>query len=477
MPRFPAMAAVLDDDLTGAWLTGPDVPADPSRLRYVDAPEMAALADVAAWAAALGLGFEHEHTRPDDGQVWVPPAAAARLGLPDRLPEDKAAAKLVAPLKAAGWNVSHTEAWVTLWRPGGRSLRLAVVPWMSPARVPLVAGDPDPYGLAFRLAAYAAHVGLPLRMSAGVTGVDLMERLRPPGSRLGLAEPVTAPPPARRRTLESAYLWQRRPTSAELAMAYVHAYDKNGQYLAAASSVALGLADAEHWADAPEFNPKLPGLWRVAWASVPWNEPGLPDLFNPTSRGRKGADAWHATPTLVYAASIGYEITPLEAYVYPQHGRALEPWYRRLRAARESLAPDKADPDLGPVLATLKATYAAGLGRLDAANTKGDRRYRPDWYAAVRSTARANLTRNVLAAVENDHRYPLAVIKDQVLYASDDPDPVSACPPSLRLGAGLGAWKVYGTAPMAEAAARLHPGRPVGRGGVMELFAGEPGEE
>ncbi|NED01839.1 transcriptional regulator, partial [Streptomyces sp. SID6648] len=58
----------------------------------------------------------------------------------------------------------------------------------------------------------------------------------------------------------------------------------------------------------------------------------LPSPFTPKGE-RPTGPAWYATPTVAYAAELGYEVRPIEAYVRHESGRYLDGWYQRLRDA------------------------------------------------------------------------------------------------------------------------------------------------
>lgn len=178
----------------------------------------------------------------------------------------------------------------------------------------------------------------------------------------------------------------------------MHEYDCRGLHLSAASSLRLGLGPPRHINGPTAFDPKLPGCWRVA--PEPWDHARLPDPLDPAAHGRTGP-IWATTPTLAHAAELGFTIGPVEAYVYDQHGRYLEPWYRRLRDARAGmLAEAGTDPDAAAVLATIKLTYARGLGMTNAPLIRGSPEYRPDHWFHVVAEARAKVTRKMHQVAE-----------------------------------------------------------------------------
>jgi hypothetical protein len=452
---FAGCAVVLDED--GGWLArGDQLP------ESVALPAgLGGLADVLEWAAGLGLGLEREHGRPEDGQVVIMPALAARLGLPSSPPDagTKAAREHAAlgPVRAAGWlGIAELRSWMRPYRRGGRTLRVWLPGWDTPADCPLLEDDPPAFGLAWRLGLFATRTGITWRLTGGPTGTDLALTFR---RRKGirLIDQPKPPRPALVPTLEDDCLWQRRPTPDEAAPGYVHVYDANAMYLSAAGLVTVGLGDPVHLADGPAFDPKAAGYWLID--PPDWADRLLPDLFDAAGRnaahGRRGS-RWITTPTLAFAAELGYEIAPHEALIYREATRFYEPWAAQLRGARASLM-DMPDQDAAAVLAAVKATYRAGIGALAVKSSRS--MFRPDHRHAIVATARATLLRKLARVGDQEGRWPLAIGVDAVAYASPDPDPVTACPAGLRLGRGLGEFKVYGSLPMDQAAPLLARGR------------------
>lgn len=449
--RFAAPAVVVADQWIGVLAKGRE------RSECVSLPDrLGTLAELLEWAATLRLGREHDHGLPDDGQVWLMPPAAAAFGLPDEPPSvgSKAAAShpALAALRDAGWNVNELRSWMSVYRQGGRTLRLVVPGWEPANSNPLLAGDPDAAQLADRIGEHADRTGIAYRLTPGVTGLDLLGTFR---RKVRLIDKPTPPRPAKVPTLEDDFVWQRAPEPSEKALTYVHAYDANAMYLPAAGQAVVGVGDPRH-VDAPEFDPAFPGYWKI---EPP--EPGnrlLPDPLNPTGRAKSGA-RWFATPTLAHVAKeLDYDVRPLEAYVYDESSRFYEAWYYQLRAARDDLLPlADEDQDAAAVLAGAKGMYRAGIGML-AVRSSG-RLWRPDHRHTIIATARVNLARKLWRAADQDQRFPLAIGVDCVLYASDDPDPASAAPRAIRLGTDLGRFKPKGSGRMADVAHLLVPGK------------------
>ncbi|MEU0335612.1 helix-turn-helix domain-containing protein [Streptomyces sp. NPDC006193] len=370
-----------------------------------------------------------------------------------------------------------------------------------------------PAELARVLGTYAARVLTP-RGSTAVTGLELMTALHPPTRAVqgedgrwvsapnpgALAEavdcaPCEAPdghpllahlPRFHQRTpaetlREEAYDWARPLTDEECLKPYLVGIDVNMAFAAAANRTVVGLGAPVHVRN-PEFDPALPGSWLVDLSHVRL-DPRLPSPFTPDGEPPEGP-AWYATPTVAYAVELGYRVAPSEAYVRPEHGPYLDAWYTRLRDAyiatmadlgvTTGMTPEEylaamgghqdRDPHLALVLAAIKATVKGGIGKLRERARSGWRpgerwpaldrpTWRPDIRAAVISKARVNMHRKMLATARATGRYPVAVLSDCAVYASDGPGPLDVVPyrdgkplpGGFRIGVSPGMVKHEGT--------------------------------
>ncbi len=250
-----------------------------------------------------------------------------------------------------------------------------------------------------------------------------------------------------------------------------------------------GADDRAAPADARLRAGRVPGSWLVDLSHVDlskvevgkeWVELDgslLPSPF--TTKGeRPGGPAWYATPTVAYAAELGYEVRPLEAWVRYENGRYLDGWYNRLRDAYlatmadlgvdADLAPadflaamdgcKDRDPDLAIVVSAIKATVKGGLGKLrERPRGEGWRpgepwralsrpTWRPDIRAAVISRTRINLHRKIVQHAAFTGQYPVAILSDCVVYASNGPSPQGKpLPGGFKLGINPRLLKHEGT--------------------------------
>ncbi|MFE5901188.1 telomere-associated protein Tap [Streptomyces sp. NPDC056488] len=297
------------------------------------------------------------------------------------------------------------------------------------------------------------------------------------------------------KLFEEAYDWARPMTDAECTLRHLVGVDVNMAFAAGANGLPVGLGAATHVTN-PVFDPKLPGSWLVDLSHVDlskvkvgkeWVELDgslLPSPFTPKGEAPTGP-AWYATPTVAYAVELGYEVRPTEAWVRREHGRYLDGWYNRLRDAYlatmadlgvdAGLAPQdfltamdgyKArDPELAIVVSAIKATVKGGLGKLrERPRGEGWRpgepwralsrpTWRPDIRAAVISRTRINLHRKIVKHAAFTGQYPIAILSDCVIYASNGPSPLDflpyregkPLPGGFKLGVNPGLVKHEGT--------------------------------
>ncbi|MFE1367215.1 telomere-associated protein Tap [Streptomyces anulatus] len=298
------------------------------------------------------------------------------------------------------------------------------------------------------------------------------------------------------RLFEEAYDWARPMTDAECTRRNLVGLDVNLAFAAGANGLTVGLGAPTHVTH-PVFDPKLPGSWlvdlshvdlsRVKVAKDTWAELDadlLPSPFTPKGDRPQGP-AWYTTPTVAYAVELGYEVRPAEAYLRYDNGRYLDGWYQRLRDAYLATMADlhvaadtppeeflaamdgykSRDPELAIVVSAIKATVKGGLGKLRE-RPRGENwrpgepwralsrpTWRPDIRAAVISRTRINLHRKIVKHAAFTGDYPVAILSDCVVYATDGESPLDflpyrdgkPLPGGFKLGVNPGLVKHEGT--------------------------------
>ncbi|MFJ8026032.1 telomere-associated protein Tap [Streptomyces sp. NPDC096311] len=576
-PRFPnGPLAVLDGDGTAYCLGGV--------LLECPATTVPQLVDWVLEEAGIGAPRLNKNGKDSDPLIVLTEAAALRFGLPARLegPEARRSLRLpqdhpvVKQITKAKWQLTQRGfgPWARIYRPAKGNQRqcvqLAILSWDAlDTRAWGDAADLHPADLARVLGVYASRVITP-RGSTAVSGLELMTATRPPtravkddttgewmpGPNPGaLTEPVDPAPPEAPLEHpvaqgwdggfldEEAYQWVRDPellTGDECTLRYAVGLDINTAFLAAAARLTVGLSEPVH-ITSPAFDKKIPGSWLVDLSHIEL-DPRLPSPFTPSGQRPEGP-AWYATPTVAYAAELGYEVRPIEAYLRRETGAYLDPWHDRLKDAyvtttadmgipvdkdtdatafltamalhkayraanddnlealrtvlRELAADhtdflhlaDQSDENLeaairrhrqgAMVLSAIKSTIKGGIGKLRERPqgrhyTDGERwpalerpTWRPDVRAAVIAKARVNMHRKMAKLTALTGRYPLGVLSDCVVYASEGASPLDFLPHTkdgkpvlgtFRLGATPGLAKVEGVQEMAWAVDLMEQG-------------------
>ncbi|PRY07259.1 hypothetical protein [Kineococcus rhizosphaerae] len=311
---------------------------------------------------------------------------------------------------------------------------------------------------ARRLQLFAEAVGIPFR-GAISTGMDLIELVTPlERKKQWEAVDYSGIGPANIGMLDGVFNWTRHPHAEEQRLGYVHAFDRNGAYLAACSSVLLGLGRPQLYEDGVAFDERRAGWWLI---EVPAHEDWRwPSVLDPSGRSA-GTQQWVTTTTLAYAVKEqGFTPQVHRAWLWTaeQSTRVLEPWYRVLRDARNVLL-DSDDQQAPVVLEMVKQVYKRTNGWFAASAAKGTSAFQPYFHHAIRAASKVGMLHTVKAIGAQSGTWPLVVADTDVLaYASAERDPVAGWPGrdegktrlGSKLGTGLGGYKPYRSGTMSE---------------------------
>jgi hypothetical protein len=462
-PTGGSPAAVLHTD--GLWLADGTCVELPTPIVHVG--------QVAELAYAHSIGYQLTAKYSEPGQIWITDAACRAFGIDVEAVSRRDRAKSLRQLTEGldfvtlavneGWSLGgagedpdahRLGTWTRVYRGDKRGVMIALIPGMGagPDEMPILAEEPSPAQIAHRLKLLADSLRFPWKINAGVTAVDLMLQTRtktwsPQQWRDVVFAPSTMVPPFGIGDVESDFDWSRPPTGEERQCRYVHAYDRGGSYVAAIAGLELPIGDPVHHPDGAPFDAKTPGYWL---ADIPessdWR---LPYVLNPRGLQFTGPK-WVCTPTLERAVALGYQPQILEAWMWPQHGRVLLGWYERFRDASMTLDIDDADAQAARKQAKIIRTH--GIGIIDSHEyLKGKTAYNPERRLHVVAKAKANIVYRLHQIGEKTGQWPLAVATDTVVYASDDPDPVTAWPGGPEsFGRGFGQYKPEASALLAE---------------------------
>lgn len=417
--------------------------------------------------------------KPDTGQVWVAADWLAAYDLPATLPTEKKARDkalralnqhpFVAGALADGWVIKgqgHLRGWTDVYHPQHHSTGARIVfwPWEPPQDVPILKDKPHPAELATRLGDVAEALGITYRMTPGTTGHDLIDHTRPPkederdtkGARHNRAALIKNQPAElpdflratndlRFRNLEADFMWWRlwRTLGVEQRLRYVHAYDRGASYLSPWRGIPLGLDDLIHrtGSEATWDRSDRPGYFRIK--AIKWERWNIPC---PISRGAYVEDdtVWVTVHTLKQLALFDIEAEVLESYTWGHTGKYLEIAGTRIRQGLDSL------PE-GPTRKLVKKVYSDAVGKFSQVDHKPEAHlWRPDWHHHIKAHTRLGILLTVQRNGNSTGRWPLVVDRDLLVYASDDPNPVTAWPGKPdTYGTTPGKWKHEGSAELA----------------------------
>lgn len=371
------------------------------------------------------------------------------LGLPVEL--GPGAEHEMAPdaCRERGWRVADLGHWTSFWQAGGTPVHMCVPAWRGGHEPGLIdAGDLA--ATTRRLAAYHQLTGAPFHLSPGISGIASLR-----DGRTWHRAPYWCPDWRRLdgplRLGERDLAWE---APAPPGTPYVHRYDANTAYLAAAAAVEVASDQLQRTGPNPEWDRRAAGYWQITPPA--WNHPQMPSPVASQVADTKGR-LWVCTPTLALLLELADagecgEVEIHDAYTAPGVRRVLRPWAEELRDALTVLnvaSPDVqvvfgAGPlmpeDVDPLRSALKATYREGIGMFARVGSRV--LYRPDWRHAVISQARVSLWRRAWTIGKAEGRWPARVATDLLAYGSHDPDPTEACPRGLALGTGLGKFHV-----------------------------------
>lgn len=294
---------------------------------------------------------------------------------------------------------------------------------------PLYTGDAGETGS--NLAAWHTTMGSAFSYTSGVAGLTVFEDMRK-ATKIGgkyARRPAWKPEYAGMPWSDSSeWIYGKNSFVGTTKGKYLHGYDSNRHYLAAAGNAVVCANVLDH-TGVIKFDKKLAGWWLVD--VPPWNVNYLP---HPAGQSGK---QWLTTPTveLLYQMAETHQMMApfdIEDSFTGTGTRLLAGWAKKMEQAYQT------NPHNEALRTTLKDSMRSTLGLL---NSPTSATYRPDWWQTVVGVARCNLFRKVYRAWQ-DGRLPYAIETDCVYYHSNNPDAIQAAPLAFVMGTGLGQFKV-----------------------------------
>lgn len=469
-------------------------------------PDITHIGQVAELVPALNIGHEREV-----GQVWITDEAAVKLGINmsevsgvaprdirtsfTKITEDH---PLITNTLEAGYRLSRDNkkrafsGWTRVFRgEDTRPLAMLVFTSMLLDNDALIEGNPSPDDLLERIKITTDALGMPPFMHPGQNGIDLAIKLRiKDRRRRELFVPQEPTPPALDQNTEQDDRWTRKPNAEERKLTYIHAYDRGGSYLAGAGSLEVGIGAPTHYENGAPFDAKTPGYWRITVPeSSDWR---MPHPLAPGGITVPENTVWVTTPTLAFAYELDYEPEIHEAYLWHDHARVLEPFYKKVRDGRDALnariaelahPQDEAEAfelfNHEAALAYLKSVYTRTIGMMGSLeHMQGRQGFAPDRRHHIVAKARTNILRQVHKIGTETGQWPVAITADTICYLSDNPDPIAAWPGDpAKLGKNIGSFKHEGSALLADHIEYLNGGIWMGKQALTDPREWKAGDQ
>ena len=288
-----------------------------------------------------------------------------------------------------------------------------------------------------RLQWMSTKVGVLPGVSSASTGATLLDSIYRERRRTGRGAVVDQPTPMPAELpdhyqVEPEMLWCRDATEEEIDGAdELLTVDQRASYLASASTLELGWGTPAHVGgeEAVEIAmaDNIPfALWRVMLPAG--DEVGCdPRLPMPVPRmsARQAVDTWITTESLltlndsVADGGAGIDLADLdiqEAYIYPERGRILEAWAKRLREARKDAVAED-DPTLKALVGAIYKGYVGRISNPDYWQSSWKAHHlQPMWRSAIIAGARRRGRRHAARIGQQFGVWPIAGHTDSWTY-------------------------------------------------------------
>lgn len=307
--------------------------------------------------------------------------------------------------------------------------------------------------LGRRLAWSVRHLGILPGPTPARTGAAVLDKIRRERTRSGKGIVVTGGSPmppidgAPRGDLEPPAGWARPLDNDDFAdITHVVTIDQRAAYLASAGMLSLGYGTPRHLAGpaavsaAAEGKPAF-GIWRVTLpASGQYALPEKLPMPHPAMEVDQPVQTWITTVSLeglcapIVDGGMGLEVDDLdvvEAWVYPEQGRALDKWAKVLREGR-AVAEETGDLAMKRFLGAVYKGYIGRMVNPDMWTAKRmQHHHQPLWRAAIIAHCRWRGRRVAMRIAAETGRWPIRTITDSWVYLLGDGQDIADDSPAL----------------------------------------------
>lgn len=241
----------------------------------------------------------------------------------------------------------------------------------------------------------------------------------------------------------NAISWFPVPCADQLAMKYIHCFDRNSSHPYAAAHSKFGIGNPVR-VGACEFNHLLPGYWNVEIEGIEDLCADLPPLL--PGKDKNGIYVSVPTPLVKMAQGRGCQINVERAMVWggkEHRAPVFERWGNELWLLRQRYENDSLERQ------AVKLIMNSTVGFTRHGDAYDDD-FRSDWYDQIVAEERAVVWYRAWKIAKDHGIYPIGCYHDALFYISDSPDPASV-PGILKPGV-FGGYKCEWTLQMTPAA-------------------------
>lgn len=283
--------------------------------------------------------------------------------------------------------------------------------------------------LYYLFLALGVDIGAP-----GYTGIELMKETNSSAARVPFVRQADLSVLPEHREIDLQFC--RPLTEQEQAQGFLHIYDRNSMYLAAATGAEMGEGAPDYIGTSIDtllaWEKRPTGVWHIIARA-----PAAPDmrLMEIVSQFMNEGEQWAYTPAVETFLALGYSVEFVDAWVWRKTHRTLQPWGKLIWDTRQALRSDRArfpnEQGAETARQMIKRLATQGVGWLDLQN---DRKkvptpqwHRPDYKNMIVSLARFRMVLKILECIKAGY-YPVFGYTDGIAFVSDEAAPALAVP-------------------------------------------------
>jgi DNA polymerase type B, organellar and viral len=273
-----------------------------------------------------------------------------------------------------------------------------------------------------------SELGVPVSGSPASVGWALLKKLHPEWIEdipVNLRDMHFTPQVGSDLIWQCASLGVLGSSLAEPTHRYIHKFEKNSAYPAAATMTDIGVGIPVHmkgkeaWlaAQHEKFHPQPVGVWRctILYTSS-LHSPSMPPVWKEDKGTYAATEGWLAGPIIRLLQSQGHHLEVHEGYVFPGRHDLLVKWAKLLWEKRQACTNECARKAFKQI-----ANATIGFTAFKGFEDDEEEKRRPDIRLQILSRKREIMFHDIQEIRNRYYMMPIMVYMDAVYYFSDSP--------------------------------------------------------